>query len=142
MFRTYIIAICLLFAANFQAVAQKDNARWEKIHTIKVSYITDKIALTPDQSARFWPVYDQYEKEKRDARRNFSRKYKDVNASADAEQARKYVEENLDYQQEEVALKRKYKDQLLQIISAQQLAQLYEAERDFKKLLVDQLRSK
>jgi hypothetical protein len=113
----------------------------ERIHAIKVGYLTDRLHLTPAQAASFWPVYDDYEAEIKDARRAFRQKYRNGGTDNDA-QANQFIDDNLDFQEQMLTINRKYKDRMLQVISPQQLATLYEAERDFKKLLLQQLRER
>lgn len=123
-------------------IAQQRHPNSGKITALKVAYITGKLNLTPDQSAKFWPIYNQYEDELRTVRRAFISKYKNMNKNTEYRTARMYIEDNLDYQEEELGLKRKYKTQMLKVISPQQLAILYQAERDFKRMLVQQLGDK
>ncbi|MGB5236735.1 MAG: hypothetical protein WBN59_03810, partial [Flavobacteriaceae bacterium] len=35
----------------------------EKIKTLKVAFITERLGLTSDEAQAFWPVYNQHEKE-------------------------------------------------------------------------------
>ena len=56
--------------------------------------------------------------------------------------ARQFIEDDLDYQQQVITLKRKYNDSFLKVISAQQLADLYTAEREFRQLLMQQLKQR
>ena len=53
--------------------------------------------------------------------------------------ARQAVDDNLDYQQAIIDLKRKYNDRFLNIISPRQLADLYIAEREFRQILLKRL---
>jgi hypothetical protein len=126
---------------SFGMTSAQDGNNKERIHAIKVGFITEKIQLTTDQAAKFWPVYNRYEDERGTLRRNFYAKYP-RDKQQDQQSSMQYVDDNLAYQEQQVALKRKYKDEFLKIISAQQLAQLYQAEREFKKMLVDQLKDK
>lgn len=141
---TTLLLIITSVTSFSQPHGQIDRPRaFERIHAIKVAYITDKLHFTSEQSAKFWPIYDRYEQEVRQTRRAFIKKYKDSNPdNADQEQARQYVEDNLDYQQQVLDLKRKYNDDFLSVISPQQLADLYKAEREFKQLLIQQLRKR
>ncbi len=123
-----------------QAGKVRAGARAERINAIKVGYITDKLKLNSSQATAFWPVYNEYERELREARRSFRQKYRSGAADENNARARSYIEDNLDLQEATVGIKRKYKDRFLKVISAQQLAALYEAERDFKKQLIRQLR--
>lgn len=115
-----------------------DKPRFERIHAIKVAYITDKLHFTPQQSAQFWPLYNKYEQEVHNIRRAFFEKYKDEH-NGDKATARQFIDDDLDYQQDVLDLKRKYKDDFLKIISTEQLADLYRAERDFKLMLLKEL---
>lgn len=143
MIRKYFIAFLLLLSTFASAIAQDEgnSEKMEKIRAIKVGFITDRLHLNSDQSAKFWPVYDAYQQERRTMRRATLDKYQAAHQGATRDQARASLEGDLDYQAKELELKRKYKDRLLQVISSQQLNQLYEAEREFKKLLVDQLKN-
>lgn len=132
-----LIIIMAFFLSMGTAAAQQGPSGRERIQAIRTSFITERINLTSAQAERFWPVYNRYTGELRSIRQSFRQKYR--GQTKDEAQARQFIEDNLDYQEEELALKRKYKNQLLQIISAQQLAQLYQAERDFKKMLLNQL---
>ncbi len=140
--KQFFIALLLLATSCTAAFAQDDDGQnWEKIKAIKVGYITDHVHLTSEQSAKFWPVYDGYQQERRNKRKEIMGTYMSAHPGATKSQARAQLDADLDYQAAELELKRKYKDRLLQVISAQQLTQLYEAERDFRKMLLDQLRN-
>ena len=134
------IILLIIFAVN-AAIAQPDQERFERIRAIKVSYITDKIHLTSEQAARFWPVYNRYDDELRAERRRIKQQLmKDKNMNAD--EARKYIHDNLAYQEKKLELKKKYKNELLKVIRPQQLAELYQAEQGFKQILLQQLGDK
>lgn len=138
-----LLLILLIIAGATAGFAQPQKDRFERIHAAKVSYITDRLNLSSDQAARFWPVYNQYEDAIRSLRKSYFDKYgqgqgKNLN---DAE-SRKYIDDNLNFQEAQLNLKRKYKDEFLKVLTPQQLAQLYQAERDFKGLLLQQLKEK
>ncbi len=40
-----------------------EEIRAEKIQSLKIAFITQKLQLTPDEAQKFWPVYNQYDKE-------------------------------------------------------------------------------
>jgi len=135
-----LLYLLILISLPVLAIGQQQQERFERIRALKVSYITEQLKLSSDQAARFWPVYNKYEDEVRTVRRSLAARYKEMNAGASREQARKFIEDNLEYQSQVLELKKKYKDELLKTISPQQLARLYEAEREFKKMLIRQLR--
>lgn len=137
----YLIA-CILFTC-LAAVAQPRGGQGERIRAIKADFIKERIQLTGAQASRFWPVYNRYEDEQRDVRRKFRSKYpQQQRGSRNEFQSRQFVDDNIEFREERLDVERKYKDEFLRVISAQQLAKMYEAERDFKRMLLDNLRER
>lgn len=115
----------------------------ERIHAIKVAYITDKLHFTSEQSAGFWPIYNQYEMEVRTTRRKFREKYAEANPDETNDAATlQFIDDNLDYQQEILNIRRKYNDEFLKVITPQQVAQLYKTEKEFTRLLIQRLKER
>lgn len=118
---------------------QKREAK-ERIHAAKMVYITDRLNLSPEQTAGFMPVYKEYEGDMKNTRKTFMQKYKGMDMdNADESTSMQYVDDNLDYQQKVIELKRKYNDRFLKVITAQQIAELNKAEREFKQILMRRL---
>jgi hypothetical protein len=113
----------------------------ERIHAAKMAYITDRLHLTEEQSMRFIPLYNQYDREIRNTRQDyFSRSRGQQNYDNDEAAARQAVDDNLNYQQDVIEIKRRYNDLFLKVISAQQLADLYRSEREFKQILLQRIK--
>ncbi len=132
----YIILI-LLMAFSVQAQPGK---RMERIHAIKVAYLTDKLQLTSEESEKFWPIYNRFEEE----RFAIARKYKkDAAAQGQSpEDAMRSIDDDIEMQEKMLELRKKYKEEFLKVISPKQLATLVESEREFKKLLLQQLKER
>lgn len=112
----------------------------ERIHAAKMAYITDRLNLTSDQSVGFVPLYKEYEAEMKANRKYFLQKYKGMDLdSADDATSMQYIDDNLDYQQKVIEIKRKYNDRFLKVISPQQITELNKAEREFKQILMKRL---
>ncbi len=115
----------------------------ERIHAAKMAYITDRLHLTAEQSGNFTPLYNEYEQEKIASRRKYMQKYKSMEPDeADDATSKQFIDDNLDYQQEVIQIKRRYNDRFLKIITPQQLADLHQAEREFKQILMQRLRER
>jgi Spy/CpxP family protein refolding chaperone len=132
----FILTIILFQCAAMNAVAQEQPGR---IRALKMDYVIRETKLTADQTAKFKPLYTRYEDELKGIRKGFKEKYQQQNPAANPDMARRYVLDNLEYQQAELNLKKKYKDEFMKVLSAQQLAELYRAEQDFKKMLIQEL---
>jgi hypothetical protein len=138
----HIIRLLLLLTISFNTYAQ-DGQQFGKIRALRVAYLTNKLNLNSSQSAQFWPIYNKYSEERRELRAAYRKNYKGNQArNMDKVEAYQYVENNIEYQEKELALKKKYKDELLRVISPQQLATLYQAERDFKAILIKKLQER
>jgi len=136
-----LFALILLLTSSTGVWSQQQGRPLERIHAAKMAYITDRLHLSAEQSGSFIPMYNEYEKEIRETRQSFFKKYKGVNPDeSDDATARQAIDDNLDYQQQVIEIKRRYNDRFLKIISPQQLADLYKSEREFKQILMQRLR--
>ena len=134
--RSLLLTVLILLVSTIGFAQQGKGAR---VHALKVSYITNKLDLSSAQAERFWPVYNSYESELRELRKKFRRETGGKNKAESPEEAHRMIEDNLDFQEDVIALKRRYKDEFLKVISARQLADLYSAEREFKQMLIKRL---
>lgn len=139
----FFIVLFMIPAVTIAQPGGHPGPGMKRIHAAKMAYITDRMHLTSTQSPNFIPLYNEYEQELRTIRQSFFKKYKRAdNKEQDNMAARQFVEDDLDYQQQVIALKRKYNDNFLKVISPQQLADLYTAEREFRQLLMQQLKQR
>jgi hypothetical protein len=138
-----IVLLVVISTGSVFGQQQKGKGRGEakaRIHAAKVAYITDRLQLSEKQMAEFMPVYNNYENELKGIRKSYFKKYKgmDVSQANDAT-AKQYIDDNLDYQQDVITLKRKYNDSFLHVITPQQLSELNKAEREFTQMLKQRL---
>ena len=116
----------------------------ERIHAAKVAYITDRLNLTSAQAGAFIPVYNDCEDEVQAVRKKYRQRYMETHKDAkdDDLRPRRYIDDDLNYQQEVLDIKKKYKDRFLKVLSEKQLTDLYESEREFRKLLQQRLKER
>ena len=137
-----IAFILLAITATAQQGRNRGRAM-ERIHAAKVAYVVDRLQITADQMAGFIAVYNEYDAEKTKCRKEAMGKYKGINPNdTDNSTALQFVEDDLDYQQKVINIKRSYNDKFLKVISAKQLAELSPAEREFRMLLMDRLKKR
>ncbi len=133
--------ICTFLFMGVPATYAQQHHKTERVHEIKRKFLSEKLHLTAVQNKAFWPVYDQYEKEMAARRHRFTTENNRKGVFNSDAEARKYITANLDMQEDIIRIRRKYNDQLLKIISARQLAAMLDAEKDFKKILLQRLKS-
>lgn len=135
-----VLILIMMLLMHTTTTAQE--RRQERVHALKVAFVTDKLKLTAEQAEKFWPVYNQYEEDLKALRQRFMQQYKKGSERISEQEARKNIEDNLDYQEQLILLKRRYQESFLKVISAKQLSELYVAEREFRQLLIQKLRER
>lgn len=144
--RTYILsAFCLLaLAASWPAQAQarlggrgrlaQPGGRLNQLDNARIAFITARITLTQDQAQRFWPVYNEFVAKRRDLNRTARQlRLANTNAALTDAQLRDNFNQDFAIRQQLLALDKDYFERAQKVLSLHQLAQLYQAERDFTK---------
>lgn len=103
-----------------------------RVEAVKERFLRERLGLSPDQERRFFPVYREYQRELF----NIRRLKRLNNSSADGTQQ---IDKDLQYDADLVAIKLKFKDAFLKIMSPEKLSELYKSERDFTDELVRSL---
>lgn len=121
-------------------LAQPPDAeeKMEKVQAAKVAYITSKLDLNTTQSQAFWPVFNEFESSRRKIRfqmKGLQREGK--HGQANEEQMKANIRKRLALRQEELDLEKQYAEKFMKILSAAQVADLYESEKEFTKLLLN-----
>lgn len=111
----------------------------EKIEALRVAFITQQLDLSPDESQKFWPVYNEYQDKFKAARKEF--KGTSTTFASDKE-AQEFLDAELLFKQRELNLYKEYYDRFKKILPLKKVAQLRQAEEDFKKELLKQLQGK
>ncbi len=131
------LLVAIALAGFLQANAQDGN---EKIEAMKIAFITKRLQLSTDEAQKFWPVYNQYESEKKQIRQSTIGSVKELKedgdfTNAEAEQAiAKYVE----FKAKDLDLIKKYVTEFKKILPSTKVAKLVTAEEHFKKMLTKQ----
>ena len=64
-----LIFLILLHAAfGITALAQGNQRDLDKLQAYKIAFLTRKLDLSAEEAQKFWPIYNKYEAELRDAR--------------------------------------------------------------------------
>ena len=64
-----LILILMLCNLNVALYAQERKGREEqreKFRSMKIAYFTEELELTSEEAEKFWPLYNDYEKKKRE----------------------------------------------------------------------------
>lgn len=121
--KKYLLFLIAIFGSFSFVMGQNNNSqRGEKIKALKIAFITQKLQLTSAEAEKFWPVYNQYDNEIRQLRSN--------NRNGDV----------LENEQKLLDTRKRYKSSFEKILGPQRLNDLYNAERDFRNVLIRRLK--
>ena len=126
-----ILAIIAILASCFStsAEAQTNN---ERIKSMQIAIITDKLDLTAQESQAFWPIYNDYQNDLKAVK-------KDIENMSNLSAAEK-LETKKNLQQKKLDIQGQYEEKFKKIMPIEKVAKIDQAEREFKKWLVDQLK--
>jgi Spy/CpxP family protein refolding chaperone len=147
-----LASLCVFAMASTLAVAQTLTA--EETHEAnlqayigmmrkdlkkdKVSILTELMALGPDQSAKFWPVYGEYDKaltQLADERIALIRMYADNYSTLGDETAAKLAMGAIDIQARRLELQKNYFQRISQVLTAKDAARWLQIETQIEKLV-------
>ncbi len=124
MKKILFIITCILFSFSFVKAQDDEGKRADKIQALKIAFITEKLSLTSDEAQRFWPLYSQYESEMKSLNR-------DKNNDGDV----------LDNEEKQLNIRKKYRSQFIQVLGQPRMNTLFNAEREFRGILLQRLRN-
>lgn len=136
----FLITLGLLLLNQSNTFAQRGNDqdhkdRWEKYQSEKVAFITTNLDLSPEEAQKFWPVYNQMDKERSEAqmkRRDLEQKIQNTETKLTDKEIVKLTREFAGNMEEEGKLGSKYNEKFLSILPPQKVLKLYQVENDFR----------
>lgn len=131
--------ILTLFLISFWANAQNREAM-KKIESARIALITERLGLSPNQAEKFWPVYREYNLQRRELRKEFRETRQGVDMKTlTEEQSKQLIQTALDIKQKELNLEKDYSHRMTEVITTQQLFKLKNAEKDFQQMILKRI---
>ena len=129
----------LLFSAALisSAKAQAPQNRMQRIESVKVAFISQKLDLNPEEAEKFWPVYNVYQKEI-----HALLKLKRQEKYNKANNADNILNNELDFETRLLDIRKKYRQEFAKVISSEKVLMLYRAEREFREHLIKELKDR
>jgi hypothetical protein len=136
---TATIILSVLLSATVISQNRNPEKRRDKVQAFKIAFLTRMMDLTPEESQKFWPVYNEFEKKLQETE-NDAAYIRSMDPKKLAAMTDKEVEEALktmmNNQQNVFNLRKKLHEDLKKVLPVRKVALFYIAERDFKKELV------
>ena len=119
MKKIYTLLLFLFFHSYFCIAQSPDgNDGGGRVEAVKMAYMTEQLNLTPQEAQSFWPVYNSYTNEIRQARQQ-------------------YANDEVAYEKKVVQIKERYQGNFRKVLGSntQRVNKVYTSERQFKDLL-------
>ena len=115
------LILVVLININYFCFAQGDDGGKKKAEEVHIAYITKELALTPEESEKFWPVYNDYKKELRSTVKG--------NGS-----------DQIELEEKVLNTRKKYKNDFKKVLgSDERVNKLFVAEKSFREILRKEL---
>lgn len=140
-----IIAATVLLFLPFLVSAQQANSRGNEIEAYKVTYLKEKLDLTPEESKIFWPLYTAWTNEQSSLRQERRermisfRKITEIESLSDTE-VQSLITNELNFKQRELNIERKYYNKLKTSLPIKTVGKYYRAQETFKRELLSRYR--
>ena len=135
---TYFLLFLLTINVGF---SQKDVVLKERIKSLKIAFISQKLTLTSVEAEKFWPIYNKYDEKIMDLK-EAQMKLKFQKRNLSGEEALKKIEEAEEKEAEVMTLKKKMRSELIPVISAEKVLKLEQLEQEFHKKLLEKLQQR
>ena len=132
------VLIALVFTSRY-AMSQTTQKEKQDVDAQRVGFITKELELTPAEAQVFWPVYNKYRGEVDALRNTRQTQLLSANVNFDSftdAQAKKLIDDEMDFRQKELDLRKKYNVEFNKILPVKKVAKLYRAEQLFKVHLI------
>jgi len=135
-----LILTVVLIIPLVRLTAQNPNI--EKFSTYKIGFFTKKLNLTSQEAEKFWPVYNDYQKQKNLIQREKVLLVRDFNQNEsflDDSQLTVMGEKLINYISEESSLAVTFHKKLKEVLPPAKVIRYYQAENQYKVQLLNEL---
>ncbi|WKN46126.1 hypothetical protein [Tunicatimonas pelagia] len=135
--RTGFVVLLLCLGIFVNASAQRPS---EKIETARIAFLTERLSLTPETAQQFWPVYNQFDKERRELKKEEFRMRRSTRTDElNDEVAQQHIDEYFSLKERQLDLEKTMAEELSEVLSSTQMLQLIRAEADFQRMVLRKL---
>jgi len=132
----------IVFIISFSLLSFSQPNR-DKIKSLKIAFITEKLDLSKKEAQQFWPVYNAFEQENFNLKKQAFEDRKNINIETlKEEEAVILLKKMRALDTKRKVLKENYLDDLSKIISAKKIMLLEKAEDDFKHKMFEEFKNR
>lgn len=133
-----LILLLAVFTTGFLN-AQRDETA-DKRKALKVGYVTERLNLTSEEAAKFWPIFNEFESEREAIRRESPTNLNAENLSE--KDADLIIKQTVESKEKEIALLKKYIERFKTALPLQKVVKLLLLEKEFKQDLAEAVKNR
>ncbi|WP_394971368.1 hypothetical protein [uncultured Croceitalea sp.] len=142
--KTILVLIIVLSGVSLSA--QGPGPGRERIKTLKIAFLTERLSLNSKEAEVFWPIYNQHEAKlgelRKKERKLIQNSNWDFTNGGNEKELKEYLKIQLQYRDEKHELETGLINQIMEKLSPKKAILLIKAEEDFKKRLLKQYRKR
>ncbi len=137
--KTKLSIIVLCFLLSNAIIGQPDQSQRDRIESARVAFITDRLGLTPDESAAFWPRFNAHQEKVRKLKKQMRKTTNITEDMSEAEQD-EAITKHFKLQRQEINLRQEFYNEIKSIVPIKKIAKLPQVEREFKHELLRKMK--
>ncbi len=140
MKNTMILSLSLCSVVAFAQPDRDEPKRSEKVEALKRAYLTTELALTPVEAEKFWPVYNAHDETQKTHRKELKKVMEKMEAVGENQKAFESLNNEISaLRMKEVEEDSNFMIACSKVIGVQKTAKLPSIEREFHKVLLEEV---
>ncbi|MBK9015319.1 MAG: hypothetical protein IPM82_15375 [Saprospiraceae bacterium] len=138
---SFAIVFMLAFVASSMAQKERGEKAQEKMEAFKIAFFTEKLQLTPDEAKVFWPIYNQFEKEREALKDKFDLDGQKLELMSDKD-VEAAIMQHIEMEEQMVKLRRDNVRRFMEVLPVRKVAMLQRIDNDFKRALLEEIKKR
>ena len=140
-----VLLIAVIYSIPVFAQGHGKQEDFELYKAKRVSYMTEKMQLSPEEAQKFWPIYNEFDRlrgEYHEKRRNLERKAQENYDKLSEADFKKLNAEIVELSVKECSLVKTYNDKFLEVLPAKKVILIGPTENEFRFKMIREFRQK
>jgi Spy/CpxP family protein refolding chaperone len=137
------LASCI-FLQVMNAQGRKDREEQiEKFRSMKIAFYTERLELTTEEAEKFWPLYNEYEKNRHEISRHRHPRPRDMEehiANLSDQEALQEIDEMMEARKKEVKLAADFLKDMKAVLPPKKILRFYITEVQFREYMLRRIR--
>src|ERR1041385_1102008 len=119
-----------------------DPPQKEKVESMRIAFLTQKLDLTPEEAQKFWPVYNEFKKKREELQKKHRDERKNLKENIDSlsdKEVEGIVDGEMAFRQKNLDLEKEYHAKFKSVLPIKKVARLYRAEEMFTHRLLEEI---